>query len=155
MKLSKNFTLEEFLRSQTATRHGINMQPTEEQLENLQRLVTTGLQPLRDHVGASVNVSSGLRPLELNRLIGGSETSEHVNGNACDFTITGWQPFETSQLIVELELPFDQVIQEFNAWVHWGMADILRSEQLTAYKDARHKTRYVHGLHRDPMSLMS
>jgi zinc D-Ala-D-Ala carboxypeptidase len=150
MKLSNNFTLEEFLRSQTAARHGIDMTPPDWVLENLQRLVDGCLQPLRDQVKASVNVSSGFRPLDLNSLIGGSKTSEHINGNACDFTITGWAPFETSELIVELGLPFDQVIHEFGAWVHWGMADILRSEKLTAYKDARHKTRYTHGLHRIP-----
>jgi len=149
-KLSKNFTLEEFLRSQTATRHGIDMTPPPDVLENLQRLVDTGLQPLREHVGAAVNISSGFRPVDLNSLIGGSSTSQHVNGNAVDFTITGWQPFETSELIVELGLPFDQIIHEFGAWVHWGMADILRSEKLTAYKDARHKTRYTTGLHRIP-----
>jgi hypothetical protein len=145
MKLSKNFTLEEFLRSQTATRHGIDMTPPDWVLENLQRLVDGCLQPLRDHVKASVNVSSGFRPEALNSLINGSKTSEHRNGNACDFTITGWPPFETAELVVELELPFDQVILEFSSWVHLGVADILRGEKLTAYKDGT-KTRYSHGI---------
>jgi hypothetical protein len=147
MKLSKNFTLEEFLRSQTAARHGIDMTPPDEVLDNLQRLVDTGLQPLRDHVGRSINVSSGFRPPELNSKIGGSKTSEHVNGNAVDFTITGWHPFETAELIVALELPIDQVIHEFGVWVHWGMRDILRGELLTAYKEDG-KTRYTVGIHR-------
>lgn len=145
MRLSKNFTLDEFLRSQTATRHDIDMTPPADVLANLQRLVDTGLQPLRDHVGASVNVSSGFRPLALNSRIGGSKTSEHVNGNAVDFTVTGLSPFETAELIVELGLPFDQVIHEFGVWVHWGMRDILRGEKLTAYKDDG-KTRYTHGI---------
>lgn len=145
MKLSENFTLEEFLRSQTAARHGIDMTPADWVLENLQRLVEGCLQPLRDHVKASVNVSSGYRPEELNNLIGGSKSSQHRNGNACDFTITGWPPYETAQLIVELELPFDQVIHEFGQWVHLGTADILRGEKLTAYKEGT-KTRYTRGI---------
>lgn len=150
MKLSKNFSLEEFLVSQTAVRHGLDMTPPEHVIENLQRLVTTGLQPLRDHVGAGIYINSGYRPPDLNSLIGGSRTSEHMNGNAADIRVTGWPPYEAAQLIVELGLPFDQVIQEFGSWVHWGMADILRSEQLTAYKDARNKTRYANGIHRIP-----
>lgn len=147
MKLSKNFTLEEFLRSQTAARHSIDMTPPPEAMENLQRLVDGCLQPLRDQVGAAINISSGFRPVDLNSLIGGSSSSEHPNGNAVDFTITGWEPFETAQLVVELGLPFDQIIHEFGVWVHWGMRDILRSEQLTAYKDGT-VTRYMTGIHR-------
>lgn len=145
MRLSRNFSLEEFLKSQTAVRHCINMTPPPWVLENLQRLVDTGLQPLRDHVGAVITISSGYRPEELNNRIGGSPTSEHVSGNAVDFTINGWTPLKTALLIVELGLPFDQLIHEFGAWVHWGMADTLRGEQLTAYKDGA-STRYALGL---------
>lgn len=147
MKLSQNFSLDEFLRSQTASRHGIDMAPPDWVLKNLQRLVDTCLQPLRDHVGASVNISSGYRPRLLNSLIGGSETSAHMRGEACDFTVTGMDPFDTAQLIVELDLPFDQVINEFGAWVHWGLAEELRSEQLTAYKK-NGKTVYTFGIKR-------
>lgn len=150
MRLSKNFTLEEFLVSQTAVRHGLDMTPPEHVIENLQRLVTTGLQPLRDHVGAGIYINSGYRSPELNGLINGSATSEHMNGNAADIRVTGWPPFECCELIVELGLPFDQIIQEFGSWVHWGMRDILRGEKLTAFKDARNKTRYANGIHRIP-----
>ena len=145
MQLSKNFTLEEFLRSQTAARHDIDMTPSDEVLESLQRLVDGCMQPLRDHVGASVNISSGYRPADLNSLIGGSATSQHVNGNACDFTVTGMTPFDTAELVVDMGLPFDQVIHEFGQWVHLGVADILRAELLTAYKD-KGKTRYTRGI---------
>ena len=147
MKLSKNFSLEEFLISQTAVRHGLDMTPPPEVIENLQRLVTTGLQPLRDHVGAGIFINSGYRSPELNGLIGGSKTSAHMTGDAADIRVTGWPPYECAQLIIELELPFDQVIQEFASWVHWGMADILRGEKLTAYKEGT-KTRYKFGIHR-------
>jgi hypothetical protein len=145
MRLSKNFTLEEFLVSQTATRHGIDMTPPDEVIDNLQRLVTGVMQPLRDEVAAGIFISSGFRPLELNTKIGGSKTSEHINGNACDFKVIGQTPFDTAELIVAMELPFDQVIHEFGRWVHCGVRDILRAQELTAYKKDG-KTRYVNGI---------
>lgn len=145
MRLSKNFTLEEFLRSQTAERNDIDMTPSQEIIDNLYRLVNSCLQPLRDEAEAGIYISSGYRPLELNTKIGGSATSEHMNGNAADLTVTGQTPIQTAELIVEMELPFDQVIHEFGKWVHLGVRDILRTQQLTAYrKDG--KTRYVPGI---------
>lgn len=147
MKLSQNFSLDEFLISQTAERHGISMEPPPEVVENLRRLCVTVLQPLRNAVGASIHISSGYRPEELNTLIGGSATSQHRFGNAADFTVAGWTPLAVAQLIVELELPYDQVIHEFGRWVHVGIADTIRGERLTAFKDARNKTRYVNGIH--------
>jgi len=145
MRLSKNFTLDEFLISQTAERHGIDMEPPEEVVENLQRLVTGCLQPLRDDILSPIFISSGWRPLELNTLIGGSASSEHVNGNAVDFIVVRQRPFDTCELIVAMALPFDQVIHEFGRWVHMGVRDILRGQQLTAYKKDG-KTRYVNGI---------
>ncbi len=145
MRLSKNFTLDEFLVSQTATRHGIDMTPPPEVIDNLQRLVTGCLQPLRDEVGVGIFISSGFRPLELNTRIGGSKTSAHVRGDASDLKVIGQAPFDTCELIVAMDLPFDQVIQEFGRWVHLGVADVLRGEQLTAYKKDG-KTRYVTGI---------
>ncbi len=145
MRLSKNFTLEEFLVSQTAERNGIDMTPSQEVIDNLSLLVRGCLQPLRDEVGAGIYISSGYRPLELNTKIGGSATSEHVNGNAADLKVSGQTPFDTCELIVAMGLPFDQVIHEFGKWVHLGVRDILRGEQLTAYrKDGR--TRYINGI---------
>jgi len=144
MRLSKNFTLDEFLISQTAVRHGIDMTPPDEVIDNLQRLVTGCMQPLRDETGP-IFISSGFRPLELNTRIGGSKTSAHVSGDACDFKVISQTPFETCELVVAMDLPFDQVIHEFGRWVHLGVADILRLEQLTAYKKDG-KTRYSYGI---------
>jgi len=146
MRLSKNFTLEEFTRSQTAERFGIDMQPPELIVDNIRRLVQGCLQPLRDEAGP-MYISSGYRPLELNTRIGGSKTSAHVRGNAADFTVTGMSPYDTCELILTMNLPFDQVILEFppNGWTHLGVADILRGEKLTAYKKDG-KTRYINGI---------
>jgi len=145
VRLSKNFILEEFLVSQTAERNGIDMTPPPEIIENLRDLVHGCMQPLRDEVNAGIYISSGWRPLELNTRIGGSKTSAHIKGNACDFNIAKLTPFQTAELIVAMDLPYDQVIMEFGRWVHLGVADTLRSQELTAYrKDGR--TRYVTGI---------
>lgn len=144
MKLSNNFTLEEFLVSQTAARHSIDMTPPDFVIDNLQRLVDDCLQPLRHQTGP-IFISSGFRPPDLNKKIGGSRTSAHMYGNACDFKVMGQTPFETCTTIINLGLPFDQLIQEFGRWVHIGSGDTLRQEKLTAYKKDG-KTKYSHGI---------
>ena len=145
MKLSKNFALEEFLRSQTAARHGIDMTPPPEVVDNLKELVTTCLQPLRDDVGAAIFISSGYRPRQLNGLIGGSLTSAHIDGRAADFVVAGMTPLDACRRIAEMELPFDQCIHEFGRWVHLGIAKVNRGELLTAYRATRPV--YQFGLH--------
>lgn len=145
MRLDKNFSLEEFLLSQTATRQGIDMTPPQAVIDNLQELVVLCLQPLRDHLGGSVFISSGYRPPELNVAIGGSATSEHCNGNAADFTVVGFTPFEVCEAIKELRLPYDQNIHEFGRWTHLGIRANLRLTDLTAYKKDGH-TVYVPGI---------
>jgi len=138
MKLTDNFSLYEFLRSQTAARHGITMDPPIEVIDNLRRLCVDILQPLRNAMGLSITISSGYRPPELNRLIGGSTTSAHPYGRAADIVVNGLTPLEVSELIRELGLPYDQVIHEFGQWVHVGISreeDNVRSQELTAYRD--------------------
>ena len=85
--------------------------------------------------------------MELNDAIGGSKTSAHMRGDAADLKVINQTPYETAELIVELRLPFDQVIHEFGCWVHIGVSDMLRGEKLTAYKKEG-KTRYINGIMR-------
>ena len=148
MKLTANFSLHEFLRSQTAARHGISMDPPIEVIDNLRRLCVDILQPLRDALGVSITISSGFRPEELNRLIGGSTTSAHMDGRAADIIVEGIKPLQVAEAIVLLNLPYDQVIHEFKGWVHVGISDEevdIRLQQLTATKqDGR--TVYLSGL---------
>ena len=144
-QISENFTLDEFLISQTAERHGISMTPTRQVAINIRRLVETCLQPLREALDTPIVISSGYRPQELNTLIGGSDTSAHMMGRAADFRAIGMSPYEVCEKVVELDLPFDQVIHEFGRWVHLGIAQHNRKEALTAYR-ADGRTRYVNGL---------
>jgi len=144
MRLGKNFTLEEFLVSETAERNGIDMTPPAAVVDNLTDLVETCLQPLRDHLGLPIHITSGYRPRVLNTLIGGSTTSAHVDGRAADFRVDGMEPLAVCRAANELDIPFDQVIHEFGRWVHLGIAREPRRELLTAYHDGR--TRYRFGL---------
>ena len=89
MKLSTNFTLDEMTRSQTATRHGIPNDPTDEEIRNLADLCEQILERVRAYFGAPVLISSGYRSKALNLRIGGSVNSQHCRGEAADFTVAG------------------------------------------------------------------
>jgi len=142
IRLGKNFTLEEFLVSETAERHGIDMTPPQWVIDNLATLVETCLQPLRDDVGRPIHVTSGYRPRALNTLIGGSSKSAHMDGRAADFRVDGMTPLDVCLRASDLRLPADQIIHEFGRWVHLGIAPEPRGELLTAYHDGRTKYRF-------------
>jgi len=145
MKLSDNFELDEFLVSQTAVRAGIDMTPTPEIIANIATLAENYLQPIRETAGAPIIISSGFRPPVLNDLIGGSKTSAHRFGRATDFRVIGQTPYQTCEMILQMDLDFDQLINEFGAWVHLGIAELPRVEVLTARRE-NGSTRYVRGL---------
>ena len=139
MNLSKNFTLSELLQSQTATRKNIEeqFQPSQTVVENLKKLCEHVLQPLRDHIGKSIRVTSGYRCKRLNKAIGGSVTSQHSEGKAVDIEVDGFTNEELFNFIVNLKLPFDQMILEFppNGWIHISYDDKRnRKEKLIATK---------------------
>lgn len=118
--LSKNFLLRELLISQEATRKNYTeqFQPDETVVKNLTNLCVNVLQPLREQIKLSVNVSSGYRCPRVNAAIKGAPTSQHVYGEAADFSVPGKSIEWVYQKIRELGLPFDQLIQEFDSWVH-------------------------------------
>lgn len=139
MNLSKNFTLSELLQSQTATRKNIEeqFQPSQTVVENLKKLCEHILQPLRDHIGKSIRVTSGYRCKRLNKAIGGSLTSQHSEGKAVDIEVDGFTNEELFNFIVNLKLPFDQLINEFapDGWIHISYDDKRnRREKLIATK---------------------
>lgn len=118
MKLSADFSLDEFTVSQTAARQGIDNTPSAAEIENLKRLCETVLQPLRDALGCRVVVSSGYRSSLLNAMVGGSARSAHKDGRAADIIIPGMTSMEVAREIRVLALPFEQVINEFGRWCH-------------------------------------
>ena len=150
MKLTKNFSLEELTRSDTAERKGIDNSPTAEHIHNLAALCENVLQPLRDKIKHSIRVTSGYRSEKLNNAIGGSKTSEHSFGKAADIKliIDGENKSEILYLaILEMGIPFRQMIWEFGdeetpSWVHISFnKDDNKKQTLRAYKE-NNKTKY-------------
>jgi len=154
-QLSKNFSVEELTKSETALRQNIDNTPTVEVLENLQRLANLVLQPIRDHYQKGVKVNSGYRSLAVNAAVGGvqgAKPSDHTKGMAADIEIPGIANADLAQWIVD-NLDFTQVILEFytpgipdSGWVHvsYNPAD-LKKQILTATKKDG-KTVYLPGL---------
>jgi len=79
MNLSEHFTLEEATFSETASRLGINNQPSEQQLENMKK-ASEGMEKVRALLGKSIHVNSWLRLPEVNVAVGGSKVSSHMTG---------------------------------------------------------------------------
>ena len=156
MRLSKNFTLKELTRSNTALRLGIDNEPSKEGIYKLTLLATEVLQPLRDCLGA-LRITSGFRSPELNKAIGGSTKSQHCKYEAVDlqyFKRGKMDNIKIYHALKELGLPFDQVILEFGdateyidpenpAWIHLSYTiNDNRFQELVAYKDQNNKTKY-------------
>ena len=151
MRLSENFSLNEFTKSDTAVRKGINNTPNETHLENMKSLCENVLQKVRTHFGKSVRITSGYRSPELCEAIGSSKTSQHAKGQAADFEITGIDNKVLAEYIID-NLDFDQIILEFytdgdpnSGWVHCSYKDDNRKQVLRASR-VDGKTRYTNGL---------
>lgn len=139
------FKLGEFCRSTTAIRRGIDMTPPPEVQGSLEALVTMILDPLREHLGLPIRITSGYRPPALNKVIGGARSSQHVLGQAADITVEGMSPVDVCRAIMAIRLPFDQLIEE-GTWVHVSYSERNRREVLTAtFKGG--KAIYTPGLH--------
>ena len=109
IQLSPNFSLSELTHSQTAIENAIDNTPDEKSLENLKYLCKNLLQPLRDMLGKPIHVTSGYRCEELNRLVGGVPTSQHVKGEAAACYCTDGPEF-LLQILLDSGLEFDQAI---------------------------------------------
>ena len=142
MSLTKNFSLIELTKSQTAERKGIDNTPSTEHQDNLKSLCEMILQPIRDHFDCVVSVSSGYRSPELCVAIGSSTKSQHARGEAADFEIFGVSNKELADYIDE-NLDYDQLILEYwkesdpnSGWVHCSYTNgNNRKQYLRAYKE--------------------
>lgn len=118
MQLSKNFSLAEFTKSATATKYKINNTPNNNVVNNLKDLAIYCLQPVRDNYCKKVNISSGFRCKELNDKVGGVRTSQHLIGQAADFTVEGIPIPEVIEWCMN-NLIYDQLIEEHSGRSHW------------------------------------
>ena len=123
MNLTRNFTLSELTKSDTAIRKGLHNNPSAEQIEKLKSLCENILQPVRDHFGR-VKITSGFRSVELCLAIGSSQNSQHAKAEAADFECPGVDNAELADWIHK-NLPYDQLILEFytpgepnRGWIH-------------------------------------
>ena len=134
MNLSAHVTLAEFENSPTATTHGINNKMSESQIASAKLLCESVFEPLRIYLNTPIQISSGFRSLQVNRLIGGAKTSQHTKGEAMDLQI-GSKGFN----FIKDKLEFDQLIWEFGndenpQWVHVSFSSKNRKQVLKATK---------------------
>ena len=146
MILSKNFQLNEFTKSVSAIRNDIDNSPSAEHIRNIQLLVKYVLQPLREGLNKPIRITSGYRSEALNKAIKGSKRSQHCKGQAADlqFKVDGVMNNKAIwDKVIELGLPFDQMINEFNySWIHISYNhEYNRKSLLEAYKESG-KTKY-------------
>ena len=147
MNLSRNFSLQELIKSDTAIRKGINNNPNSGQIEKLKALCENILQPVRDHFGR-VKVTSGFRSEDLCLAIGSSRNSQHAKAEAADFECVGVDNAEVADWI-KMNLETDQLILEFytpgepnSGWIHCSwIPDTPRASYLWAYR-SEGKTKY-------------
>ena len=147
MNLSRNFTLLELTKSDTAIRLGIDNQPNADQIDKLKMLCERVLQPVRDHFGR-VKVTSGFRSSELCVAIGSSANSQHAKAEAADFEVLGVDNAEVADWI-KMNCETDQLILEFytpgepnSGWIHASYVEFNpRAQYMRAYKE-NGKTKY-------------
>jgi hypothetical protein len=150
MQLSKNLALSEVTRSETAKRRGISNMPTPEHIENFKKLAENVFQPIRDHFGKPIRISSGYRSKALNTAVGGSLSSQHCTGEAIDIDMDGTD-ITNAQIFhfIKDNLNFDQMIWEFGTdtnpdWVHVSYESTGKQrKQILVAKRSGSKTVYV------------
>ena len=115
-----NFTMSELLKSDVATKYNISNIPDKKSLDNMLILICECLQPIRNYIDKPMNISSGYRSPRLNGhpLIQGKDDSQHITGQAVDFTIKGMTPKQIIEKVKASGVEFDQLINEHNIWVH-------------------------------------
>ena len=147
MNLSRNFSLHELTKSDTAIRKGIDNNPSADQIDKLKALCENILQPVRDHFGR-VKVTSGFRSSELCVAIGSSANSQHAKAEAADFEVMGTDNAELADWIKD-NLPYDQLILEYytpgepnSGWIHCSyIPEGSRAQFMHAYRQEG-KTKY-------------
>ena len=146
MQLSKNLSLKEAIKSNTASRLGIDNRPEDWEIENLRAVAENVFQPIRDHFGVPIGVSSGYRSKALNKAIGGSKYSQHMIGEAIDIDADIYGRITNADVFnyVKENLVWDQMIWEFGDdeepnWVHisYKSKGTNRKQIKRAYRDEK------------------
>jgi hypothetical protein len=149
--ISKHISYKEGIRSTTADRLGIDNKPGQVELINMEVIAERIFEPLREWVGGPIRINSFYRSPKLNKAIGGSKRSQHIEGRAMDIDDTYGHKTNAEMFnFIKQNLDFDQMIWEFGTddnpnWVHvsYVSEDSNRNRCLKAYKDANNKTKYM------------
>ena len=116
-KLSDNFTLEELTVSDIGKRNGWDNTPNASEIANLVRLAKM-LERVRKLVNKPITINSGFRSKQVNDGVGSKDSSQHRIGCAADFKVSGMTPDEIVKAIIATDIQYDQLIREFDSWVH-------------------------------------
>ena len=136
MKL--NFKMSELISSTTAAKWSINNIPDIQSLDNILELIVNCLQPVRELIKKPMIVTSGYRCKLLNQKVGGSQKSEHLQGKACDFVITGMTVSDIVSKIRNSDIEFNQLIEEYGkdgCWVHISYNKSFNRREVLRYKN--------------------
>lgn len=136
MKNPYYFQLSEFLKSDVAAVSGIDNFPTWADVDMMRRFSIEVLDPIREKWGQPLVISSGFRVAELNAIVGGSATSDHMEGLAVDVKLVSWSKRKLSELfnmIYEMVeqgiIDIDQVIYyRRKKIIHIGCGERLRKQ---------------------------
>ena len=119
MKLTQHFTLEELIASDIAARHGIDNIPSSPLVLTNLKTLAEGLENVRTLLGKPITINSGYRSIMVNSLLGSKPSSQHTKGLAADFICPSFgTPKDIIKKIVSSDIKYDQVILEFNRWIH-------------------------------------
>lgn len=151
MKISNHLNLAEITRSETAKRNGIDNTPTAEHLENFKLLAEKVFEPIREHFGVPIFISSGYRSQALNAFIKGSASSQHCKGEAIDIDMDGSSNGVTNKMVFDFivaNLEWDQIIHEFGTdsnpdWVHVSYTKGKNRKQKLKAIRSKGKTTYI------------
>lgn len=147
-KITANFFVHEFMRSDTATRLGISNEIPDSMDQNLKRVCEV-LERIRSALGKGINILSGYRSDKLNSAVGGSKTSAHCRCLAADIYVNGYSAYELAEAIKPLvqTLGIDQLIYE-GTWVHIGLSEGTPRNQLLTATFKGGKVSYATGINR-------
>ena len=138
-QLTEHFSLEELTHSDIALRKGLDNTPNAETIANLTELALV-LEQVRDLLGVSIHINSGYRSAKVNAAVGSKETSAHRQGFAADFIAPQFgDPQEICHRIMDSTIGYDQLIYEFQSWVHISVDPRMRQMNLTIDQTGTHQ----------------
>jgi len=147
--ISTNITYKEAIKSNTASRNNIDNTPSKEQLEAMELVADKVFQPVREHFGVPIYISSFFRSTELNIKVGGSETSTHPKGESIDMDADVFGGVTNREIFdyIKDNLKFDQLIAEFELdgqprWVHISYVKENNRNQILIAVKIKNKTKY-------------